>query len=94
MKAFRVEVNGVPCRTAGIGPCGVLHVILGWVRRQGEPADGEFELDIAGLDIPRQEHVRWAAPAIGLGDEITVRVVETDDIDPPLERYGLNEAPG
>jgi hypothetical protein len=32
------------------------------------------------------EHQRWLAPTLALGDEITIRLVETSKIDPPTER--------
>ena len=94
MKAFRVSVNSKPMCTAGIGALGVLHVIVDWVRRKGEHRDGEFYLSIGGLDTVSEEHVRWSVPQIRVGDEITVRVIESDEIDTPSERYSRSEAPG
>jgi hypothetical protein len=94
MKAFRVSVNGKPLCTVGIGALGVLHVIVDWVRRKGEPAAGEFDLSIGGLDTASEEHVGWPVPRIGVGDEITIRVVDSDEIDTPSERYSRSEAPG
>jgi hypothetical protein len=94
MKSFNIHVNGKPCCTAGIGPSGVLHVIVNWVRRKGEPKEGEFDLSVGGLDTTTEEHVRWSAPRIRVGDEITIRVVESDKIDPPARRYSRSEAPG
>jgi hypothetical protein len=94
MKAFHILVNGKPCCTAGIGLMGVLHVIVNWVRRKGEPREGEFDLSVGGLDITSEEHVRWSAPRIGVGDEITIRVVESDQINTPARRYSRSEAPG
>jgi hypothetical protein len=94
MKAFRVNVNGKPLCTAGIGALGVLHVIVDWVRRKGERRDGEFDFSIGGLDTASEEQVRWSVPQIGVGDEITIRVVESDEIDTPSLRYSRSEAPG
>jgi hypothetical protein len=94
MKAFHVLVNGKPLCTAGIGALGVLHVIVDWVRRKDEPREGEFDFSIGGLDTVSEEHVRWSAPRIGVGDEITIRVVDSDDIDAPPRRYSRSEAPG
>jgi hypothetical protein len=94
MKAFRVLLNGKALCTAGIGAQGVLHVIVDWVRRVGEPEGGECYLSVGGLDTTSEEHVRWAAPAIGEGDEITVQVVDSADISTPSNRYARSDAPG
>jgi hypothetical protein len=94
MKAFRVTVNSKPVCTAGIGAVGVLHVIVSWLRRKGERLDGEFDFSVGGLDTASEEHVRWSVPQIGLGDEIMIRVVESDEIDTPSKRYSKSEAPG
>ena len=94
MKAFSVLLNGKALCTAGIATLGVLHVILHWVRREGEPEDGEFDLSISGLDTVSEEHVDWAAPEIGVGDVITVRVIDSARTDKPAKRYARSEAPG
>jgi hypothetical protein len=88
MKAFMVSVNGRHVCTAGIGPNGVLSTILSWVG--GGPAlgvEGEFRLHVGGLDTRTDEHVKWITPELAVGDEVTVRVVEVEQVDPEVSRH-------
>jgi hypothetical protein len=32
------------------------------------------------------EHVRWSAPSLGVGDQVTIRLVEVGQVDPPGHR--------
>jgi hypothetical protein len=87
MKAFMVSVNGRHVCTAGIGPNGVLSTMLTWVgggpRRDPE---GAFHFSVGGLDSRTDEHVDWTTPELAVGDEVTVRVVEVEQIDPEVSR--------
>jgi hypothetical protein len=91
MKAFVVHRNGEQLCTAGIGTDGVLSAIVNWVSRGNE---GEFHMHVGGLDTSTDEHVRWRVPEIGIGDEITIRIVEADTVDQPVQRFKRSEAPG
>lgn len=95
MKAFTVFVNGQRICTAGIGPNGVLSAILDWVgggtRRT---ADGHFGFHVGGLDSRTDEHVDWSVPEVGVGDEVTIRILETEDIDPEAERRKADRQAG
>ncbi|HZV03300.1 MAG TPA: hypothetical protein VFF73_41735, partial [Planctomycetota bacterium] len=42
---------------------------------------------VGGLDSTDDMHLSWARGALRRGDEITVRVVESAEIDPPRKRY-------
>lgn len=84
MNAFIVTVNGQPVCTAGIGADGVMSVIVGSGRR-GEFSD--FHFHVGGLESSTEEHVRWPTPDLSVGDEITIRIIETDEIDVPQQRY-------
>jgi hypothetical protein len=87
MKAFEVYVNGERVCTAGIGPDGVLSAILSWVGsgRRGGP-DGHLDFSVGGLDSRTDEYVRWAVPELRVGDEVSVLVVEAEQVDPEQER--------
>jgi hypothetical protein len=84
VKAFVVLVNGERLCTAGIGGNGVLTTIVSWV---GRGRRGHFHMHVGGLDSRTDQHIRWEVPAVRVGDEITVRVVEAGAVDPPAERY-------
>jgi hypothetical protein len=88
MKAFKVSVNGVKFCTAGIGTHGVLSSHVSWVG--GGPfrsPEGTLTLHVGGLDSRTREHLRWRAPAIDVGDVVTLEIIETDCVDAEAERY-------
>ena len=83
MKAFVVSLNGQPFVTAGVGDDGVVATGLTWVG--GSPphsAEGMLHLHVGGVDRRTGEHVNWSVPAIGVGDEITIKIIETDQASP------------
>lgn len=84
MKAFEVYVNGEKACTAGVSN-GIMALIINHIPRRG------FELRIGGLEV---EHVNWDGPAIGVGDEIVVRIVDTGAVDPPTRRTPRQETDG
>jgi hypothetical protein len=83
MRAFAVSVNGKPLCTAGIGDDGVLSSHVTW---SGSPGMGHIHMHVGGLDSPTNEHLRWSVKEIGVGDEITTRIIETEAIDEPHSR--------
>ena len=73
--AFEVLHNGRRVCLAGLrGRPGVLTVILHWAFRTDEE---ELLLDVGGLDSYKGEHATWAKRALNVGDEITIRAVES-----------------
>lgn len=79
MIAFEVSVNGDKKCTAGVGAKDGLNVIISGPRLP--------DLHVGGLS--GEEHLRWLKPGFELkvGDEVTVRVVETDVVDEPVDRH-------
>jgi hypothetical protein len=95
VKAFEVFVNGRRVCMAGVGPDGVLSAILDWVGGgPRHPAEGSFDLHVGGLDSRTDEHVDWSVPEVGVGDEVTIRIVETEDIDPEARRRKADRQQG
>ena len=87
MKSFVVSVNGRRICTAGIGPNGVLSAILSWVGGGSRrAAEGRLTFHVAGLDSRTDEHADWAVPEVAVGDEITIRIVEAENVDPEARR--------
>ncbi len=89
MKGFTILVNGQKVATIGIGDSGVLIAAVHWA--SGRPAEigGEFHMMLGGLDNTvgeHGEHLRWPAPPLGVGDEVTIRLVEVGQVDPPAHR--------
>jgi hypothetical protein len=94
MKAFVVAINGQRICTAGVGTDGVLSVIANWFGNASRGDPGGFMLSASGLDSSAGEHVTWDTPAIGLGDVVTVELVEVEDVDPPSDRHPECPPPG
>jgi len=47
------------------------------------PVSHSIHFSVRGLTSPTGEHVRWAEPKVQTGDEIRIRVVDTDRPDVP-----------
>ena len=94
MIAFEVFLNGNKVCRAGVGDLGVLTTVLSWVRREGrntetrEPGkiEEELTLNVSGLLSSKNEHVRWSESKVTIGDEVRVRVVSAESVDPPDDR--------
>ena len=91
MKAFEVSKNGRYLLTAGIGVEGVIVAGVNWTGSSPpRPVGGEFSFHVGGLDSDTGESVVWSVPKVGVGDEITVKIVETDQISPEHRRGIIN----
>jgi len=86
MKAFEVYLNGKYLATAGTDH--VLSTIVSWsnVSPPAKPG-GEFHFHVGGIDPLTSEHVDWSVPEVGVGDEITIKIIETDQLSPEHRRY-------
>jgi hypothetical protein len=77
MIGFEVRLNGHRLCTAG-GQDGVLTAIVSSVARRSE-----LKLEVGAL--LNDSHLTWETPpGLVVGDEITIRVVETDHPDPAV----------
>ena len=94
MKAFEVFLNGNKLCTSGVGNLGVLSAVLTWVGRDGQNTETkipdmieeELALNVGGLISPNKEHVSWTQRQLTLGDEVCIRIVESESVDPPRDR--------
>ena|ERR1700722_11928546 len=84
MQAFEVFVNGKKVCVAGIGNDGVLTTIITHApfRRRRET-----RLRVGGLISPADEHVDWVESMLRAGDEVHVRIIETETVDRPSKRH-------
>ena len=93
MIVFKVSLNGKRVCTAGVRNFGVVSAIVTWVRRRpeksrdGKSIEEELTADIGGLDSDANEHLKWLARRLNVGDRITVEVVDADRVDKPKRRY-------
>jgi len=88
MRALEVLVNGEKLCVAGIGDSGVLSTIVNLSVHHGS---GGFFVAVGGLISETKEHVNWVSQKpLHVGDEVQVRIVETDAIDSPIDKYRLD----
>jgi len=77
MRALDVSVNGRHVCVAGIGS----GVLAAHVTRTGDDHTESIRFAVGGLE--GGHYLQWLVPAIGVGDEVTIRVVEVPVADPP-----------
>jgi len=86
MVGFQVSINGKPAYTAGIGEFGILQASIEWVRiaQNNGGIHSHCWGGANGLESKTKKHSYWENLRLQVGDEVTVKIVETDRIDPPL----------
>ena len=77
MIGFEISLNGKRLKVTGADD-GVLTVIITAVK----PSRDLFKFHLSGRDEQTGEDLEWLVPAPHIGDEITVRIVDTDKVDP------------
>jgi hypothetical protein len=84
MRAFKILLNRKRLCVAGIGDDGVLSTTITYVpfRRRHDT-----QIYVGGLLLPQNEHVRWKQLNLRVGDEVRLKVVETESIDKPRKRF-------
>jgi hypothetical protein len=91
MKAFVVSLNGQPFVTAGVGDNGTLSANVTWMGCSPPSlADSGVGLIVHGIDARSGERLRWSVPEIGVGDEITIKIIETTQVSPEDERFRVD----
>ena len=81
MRGLEVYLNEVKLCTAGIGPGGALNATLDIV---AEDTGYDMTFRVGGLE--NDEFVIWSDRELRVGDEINIRVVETESVDRPKRR--------
>jgi hypothetical protein len=97
MRAFALYLNGKKISTAGIGADGVLSANITWVSGKGQPtspkrrvASEQIGVALGGLNTETDEHLRWSQRPLRVGDEVCIKVIETDSVDKPRHRQRRN----
>jgi hypothetical protein len=94
MRALEIHVNGKRLCTAGIGDDGALTAIVRSVlrpiqatsRKRTPRVKEDLGLDVGGFTPSTSEHSRWKSPKLRTGDEVRIKIIETDRPDRPSWR--------
>src|SRR5215212_4106000 len=89
MRAFEVFLNGERLCVAGIDGRCVLTVIIDHVKGKLDPVD-DVDLQVGGLISDTDEHVTWNRTHLQTGDEVRVRILDSDSADEPKQRVVRN----
>ena len=88
MIGFEVLVNGERLYTAGIAGNSLLVAGVQWGGRNTEDM---VQLRTGGTNFPEMKHHQWPWRELGVGDEVTIRVVEVDTPDKPIRNPGWTD---
>jgi hypothetical protein len=84
MRAFKIYLNGKKLCLAGVGNDGVLTTTITYVRSRKRR---ETQAYVGGLIMPQGDHVMWKQSRLRPGDELRVKIVETEAVDKLSKRF-------
>jgi hypothetical protein len=71
-----------------VGDAGTLTANITWIGCSPPSlTEGGLGLLVHGTDARSGQCVRWSVPEIGVGDEITIKIIETNQVSPEDERF-------
>jgi hypothetical protein len=90
MIAYQITVNGKVVATAGLRQ-GVLSAIANWAFIPSDVAtnpqkDWNAGFSLAARDNITSEYLKWFRCDVQVGDEIGIKLIETDHVDEPTVR--------
>ncbi len=89
MRGMEVHLNGNRLCTAGVGPHqAMLNAMVDVIGRKN---DYHMMVRVGGFE--NNEFLIWSKQDLRIGDEIRIRIVETESIDSPVERTPNVSAP-
>jgi hypothetical protein len=84
MLAFEIAVNGKRVCIAGTSKSKVVATTVTWTYRHPE----QVSFSIGGIpDDDSANHMAWTAPLINVGDEVCIRLIDTNSCDAPDSVY-------
>jgi hypothetical protein len=81
MRGLEVYLNEVKLCTAGVGYGAALNATVDVVSQ-----DTGYDMTFRVGGLENDEFVIWSDRALRVGDQINIRVVETQSVDPPERR--------
>lgn len=93
MVVFEVSVNGQRAYAMAAGDFGMLTTDVMWARIQTNagPIHEEFRLIGRGMEPRGVKHLHWPDRHLKVGDEVTIRIVDSAMFDEPAERVTMEE---
>ena len=83
MLAFELSVNGQRLCIASTATNSVLSTVMTWVKHRPDRVD----FNVGGLDAADSaQHTAWRTPRLAVGDEVRIRLIDTDSFDQPDEK--------
>jgi len=83
MQALEVTVNGQRICIAGTTPNRVLAIGMSWTAR-----DPRWTFNLGGVtDRESEDHFAWNLPKLAVGDEVSIRIIESETCDDPDRIY-------
>jgi hypothetical protein len=82
MIALQVSLNGQHLTTAGLQSAGMVSAMINICPRPPHDPPFSLELRVGGADVDKNL-VEWLDKRPSVGDQITIRIVETNEVDAP-----------
>jgi len=93
MIAIQVDIDGKRYAVIGAEDWSLLHaeILAMFAEPNSKVRDGYIEFKAGGMTLPDVEsirhHLRWTAQPLAVGSVVTMKVVDTENVDPPKKRY-------
>lgn len=93
MIAIQIDIDGKRYAVIGAEDWSLLHaeIIAMLAEPDSKVRDGYIEFNAHGMTAPNNQdirhHLRWACQPLSVGSIVTMKVVDTDEVDPPKKRY-------
>jgi hypothetical protein len=94
MVIFDISVNGRQLYRTGVGEFGMLTAETMWARIQQRAGQVHEQLSVRATSLSGDEgdecHSEWPRTEFNVGDEIRIRVVDSDNFDEPARSGALD----
>jgi hypothetical protein len=84
MRAYEVFLNGERLCIAGVPGEGTSTIEVSDFKKN--EVDDEARLDVRAFEYPTREYLSWTNAPLSLGDEVRLRVLESNSVDEPKAR--------
>ena len=86
MLALEILVNGKLIMVAGVADWDLIQAHI--LARKTPDGTNDMDLNVRGLPVQTDpetvEHIRWPSTQLQLGDKVEIKVIESENVTPPL----------